>query len=93
MILLGSNIAVDFFYSLASEILGNKAPEIHLEIVLNKLQRSKVILHHQVRILSDNVDLLDLLLVKLVQHPIIVYLVLDAVVCNKALDFHSIVGY
>ena len=76
--------------TVALEILGYKPPIVHVKIVLDILQGCLVVAHHEVGILAHDVYLLYLLLIKLVEHPVVVHLVPQFTVLDAA-NLHGVI--
>ena len=93
VILLRSNIPVDFIAAVAFEVFGQEAAVIHLEIITDKLQRFIIVFDHQMRVLTDDVDLLDSLLVKCIQLSVVFPLILDMIIHLQSVELHGVVGY
>ena len=69
------DVALNLIYPFALEILLDEMLIVHLKVILNILQSSVIVLHHKVGILAYDVYLLYFLLVKFIEHPVVVLLV------------------
>ena len=90
LVLARGDVPVDFRQAIALEVLGDELAEIHLEVVPHVPQGGGVVLHHQVGVFADDVDLPDLLLVELVEHPVVLDLV-PVFHVGETVDFHGVV--
>ena len=91
MVLFRRNVPVNFPGAFSLKIFCDKTLKIHLKIIMYKLQGGVIVLDHQIRILTYNMNLLNFLLVIFAQGTIVLGLIPDLVVKNHTLDFHTVI--
>ena len=89
-IFLRRQITLYFIYPVPFEIFRDKFLIVHLEIVPHILQSCIIILHHQIGILTHDMNLLNLLLVEFIQHSVVIQLISRFIVLYS-LDIHGVI--
>ena len=93
MIFCWSHIQQNFFFSVACEIFLNEFFIIHLEIIVDELQSLLIVFCHHIGIFSDNMNLLNPLLIKFIKLCIIFFFIADSVIQFDSLNLDTTVKY
>ena len=91
LVLMLGHVEPEFLRLGPAEVAGNEGAVVEMEVVLHVAQRQVVVLHHQIGVFADDVNLLNLLLIVRVEPGVVALAELTLVVGNESDDRECVV--